>query len=143
MHIRDFSGNSTSDHDLERLSGRRNLESIRELILCDASITDAGLVHLRGMTNLQTLDLSNTVVTDDGLAELENLANLQQLGLMSAHITDAGLDHLKHLRQLNYVDLTGTPITNAGLAKFQREHPECVIVRAWSRPQKWCRSFAE
>ena len=34
-------------------------------------ITDAGLVHLKGLTNLQELDLSRTRTTDAGVAELQ------------------------------------------------------------------------
>ena len=33
------------------------------------TLTDAGLVHLKGMTNLQTLDLQRTKVTDAGLVK--------------------------------------------------------------------------
>ena len=35
------------------------------------SITDAGLVHLKGLTNLQTLNFSGTKVTDAGVAQLK------------------------------------------------------------------------
>ena len=34
-------------------------------------VTDAGLVHLQGMTNLTILDLRDTKVTDAGVAELK------------------------------------------------------------------------
>ena len=34
-------------------------------------ITDAGLVHLKGLTNLQELDLSRTRTTDAGVAVLQ------------------------------------------------------------------------
>ena len=34
-------------------------------------ITDAGLVHLKGMTNLQSLDLGGTKITDAGVADLK------------------------------------------------------------------------
>jgi hypothetical protein len=35
-------------------------------------VTDAGLVHLNGLTQLAKLDLSNTLVTDEGVAERED-----------------------------------------------------------------------
>ena len=38
-------------------------------------ITDAGLVHLKGLTNLETLHLSDTPITDAGLLHLEAFAN--------------------------------------------------------------------
>ena len=41
------------------------------LNLKDWGITDAGLVHLKGMANLKTLDLRRTQITDAGVAELK------------------------------------------------------------------------
>jgi len=38
--------------------------------LTGTDITDAGLVHLKGLTNLKWLFLYNTKVTDVGVAEL-------------------------------------------------------------------------
>ena len=49
--------------------------------LVDHQITDAGLVHLKGMTNLKQLDLSRTQITDAGLVHLAGLTKLQQLDL--------------------------------------------------------------
>jgi hypothetical protein len=40
------------------------------LSLSGTQVTDAGLVHLKGMTGLRTLDLSDTQITDAGLAHL-------------------------------------------------------------------------
>jgi len=34
-------------------------------------ITDAGLVHLKDLTNLEYLDLRETPITDSGVAELQ------------------------------------------------------------------------
>ena len=39
--------------------------------MSDIQITDAGLVHLKGLTGLQTLNLAGTKVTDAGVAELK------------------------------------------------------------------------
>jgi len=36
-----------------------------------AQVTDAGLVHLKGLTNLETLVLDETQVTSAGVAELQ------------------------------------------------------------------------
>ena len=38
----------------------------------DTDVTDAGLVHLKGMTNLQTLNLRKTKVTTAGVADLQS-----------------------------------------------------------------------
>ena len=44
-------------------------------------VTDAGLVHLKGLTNLRSLDLGDTEVTDAGLVHLKGLANPRRLYL--------------------------------------------------------------
>ena len=40
------------------------------LDLSDTKITDAGVVHLKGFTNLKNLGLSNTKITRGEIAEL-------------------------------------------------------------------------
>ena len=43
----------------------------------NTAITDAGLVHLKGMTGMKDLHLSRTGITDAGLVHLEGLKNLR------------------------------------------------------------------
>ena len=50
--------------------------------------------------------LAGTKVTDAGLVHLKGLAQLQSLDLMEHQVTDAGLEHLKGLTQLQSLDLT-------------------------------------
>ncbi|MEN6493633.1 MAG: leucine-rich repeat domain-containing protein, partial [Thermoguttaceae bacterium] len=69
------------------------------------SLTDAGLVHLQGLTHLQSLDLRHT------------------------SITDAGLEHLKGLAQLRSLNLAGTQVTEEGVKRLQQALPECLILR--------------
>ena len=64
-----------TDAGLVHLKGLINL---KRLILADTQITDAGLVHLRGLKRLQELEVSNTRVTDTALRELQRaLPNLR------------------------------------------------------------------
>ena len=44
---------------------------LRSLYLTAIEITDAGLVHLKGLANLQGLTLGGTQVTVAGVAELQ------------------------------------------------------------------------
>jgi internalin A len=53
----------------------------KDLYLYGTPVTDAGLAHLRELTNLQTLGLNGTQVTDAGLANLRGLTNLSELSL--------------------------------------------------------------
>ena len=44
-------------------------------------MTDAGLEHLKGLTQLRVLNLANTKVTDAGLEHLKGLTQLRMLYL--------------------------------------------------------------
>ena len=94
----------------------------------DASqITDAGLEHLDGLSQLQLLSLADTQVTDAGLEHLKGLSQLQELWLDRTQVTDAGLEHLKGLSQLQELWLNGTKVTEAGVAKLRKSLPKCKI----------------
>jgi uncharacterized protein (TIGR03067 family) len=97
----------------------KGLTGLQELSL-PSQITDAGLMHLRGLPNLQTLYLPSSQITDAGLMHLRGLPNLQTLSLYhNQKITDAGLVHLKGLTGLQELLLERTPITDAGLVHLK------------------------
>ena len=89
---------------------------IKELYLSESTVTDAGLVHLKGMHDLASLSLSGTrtAITDAGIAQLSELTSLQSLDLRQAKITDDGLRHLSQLNALTSLQLRGANI-NEGL----------------------------
>jgi hypothetical protein len=58
-------------------------------------ITDAGLVHLKGLTELRTLSIEGTGVTDQGLQHLVGLRKLTDLYVGGARITDVGAKALQ------------------------------------------------
>ena len=70
------------------------MSQLRVLSLAKTNVTDAGLIHLRGLSQLVGLDLSQTKVTNTGLVHLEGLKHLDSLGLADTQVTDAGLTHL-------------------------------------------------
>ncbi|MBR44835.1 MAG: hypothetical protein CME18_10505 [Gemmatimonadetes bacterium] len=82
-------------------------------------ITDAGMVHLKGMPNLQTLSLSYTDITDLGLTHIKGLNNLQSLNLSNTQITDKGLNNIKGLKNLRRLNLTRTRVTDAGMVHLE------------------------
>ena len=57
--------------------------------------TDAGLVHLKGLTKLEGLRLGFAQVTDAGLAHLKGLANLVVINLEDTKVTDVGIAKLR------------------------------------------------
>ena len=65
-----LSFNPITEVTLERIAG---LTKLRNLELTDiAGVTDAGLIHLRGLKNLEHLDVRNTAVTARGAKELRS-----------------------------------------------------------------------
>jgi internalin A len=98
---------------------------------CLRAITDAGLVHLAGLTNLTGLRLEDTKVSDRGLKHLERLTNLESINLDGTEVTDAGLVHLKKLPKLSSVRLP-RGVTDAGVKELQRAFPKASIDRSRS-----------
>ena len=58
---------------LEQLGAEINVNEQGEIygVTGDTEITDAGLVHLKGLTSLRTLLLRNTQITDAGVAKFK------------------------------------------------------------------------
>ena len=123
------SGWKITDEGLVHLKGLTNLQW---LSLTDTQITDAGLVHLKDLTNLTTLYLPKQI-TDAGLVHLKGLTNLEELDLSGTQITDAGLVHLKGFTNLQTLLIAGTEVTDAGIAELQKALPNCTIHRNYPR----------
>jgi hypothetical protein len=98
----------------------KNLESLPKLRSLSLSyqpgITDAGLVHLRGLQELEELDLSSTAVGDGGLEHLGQLAQLRNLHISATRVTDAGLAKIQGLTHLRVLSVSGKKITDRGLS---------------------------
>ncbi len=105
----------------------RALTQLQYLALDGTQVTDGGLVHLRGMTRLQYLILDRTQVTDAGLVHLRALTQLEVLYLDGTQVTAAGLVHLQGLTQLQLLTVGGTQVTNAGIQRLQKALPNCKI----------------
>lgn len=86
------------------------------------NITDAGLEHLSGMTELWRLDFCNASITGSGLRFLDDLDKLEMLVLYECPITDEGLSHLPAFPALTDLSLSGdnSRITDAALKYVSR-----------------------
>ena len=93
-----------------------------------AQVSDAGLEHLKGLTQLQWLYLSNTAISDAGLEHLRGLTQLQWLDLLNTNVSDAGLEHLKGLTRLQELRLGGTGVSDAGVKKLKQVLPKCQFL---------------
>jgi hypothetical protein len=95
----------------------------------DKPLTDAGLRHLRGLSNVQKIWLNGTKITDAGLEHLTGLSTLKELGLFQTDVTDAGLDHLHVLSNLEDLIVERTKVTDAGVDKLKTALPNCKVRR--------------
>ena len=109
-------------------------ERVIEVDLIDTQISDAGLHHLRGLTNLEYLWLFETQVGDAGLMHLRGLTKLGYLSLDDTHVSDAGIEHLRGMIKLQSLYLNHTQVTKAGIEKLQKALPSCDI--DWTIPAK-------
>jgi len=111
----DLTSVQVTDAGLVHLKGLTKLEKLH---LDGTRVTDAGLIHLKGLTSLDNLSLTGTDVTDAGLVHLEGMTNLTGLSL-GTRITDDGLVHLKGLTSLQFLFLKNTKVTDAGLKHLE------------------------
>jgi hypothetical protein len=121
------------DADMEHFL---QLPMLEDLSLSRYKITDAGIQHLAGMTQLTrlelkempitdacastfdkltgiaSLDLSNTKVGDEVLRRIGGMMSLRELNLSHTSITDAGIKHLLARIKLTGILISGTRITD-------------------------------
>jgi hypothetical protein len=118
--IEKIGGQVTSEPTwLGKLLRDDSLVRVTSVALLPHSVTDAGLVHLQGLSQLHKLELEHTKITDTGLLHLQGLSQLQYLDLSHAEVTDAGLVHLQGLSQLHELQLGSTKVTDSGLVHLQ------------------------
>ncbi|MEO0651024.1 MAG: hypothetical protein AAFZ65_10135, partial [Planctomycetota bacterium] len=87
---------------------------LRELDLRGATLTDADLAVVAGLTNLRQLILRGTEVRDLGVARLGGLDRLETLSLRGTRVEGATLGALP--RGLRHLDLTHCPVGDDDLA---------------------------
>ena len=106
------SGRDAAIVAIEKLGGEVGYDEespdrpIATVRLTGTEVTDAHLVHLKGLTSLENLDLRYW-----------------------GNLTDAGLEHLKGLTGLRVLNLSGTKVTDEGVKKLQQALPNCKIHR--------------
>jgi Leucine-rich repeat (LRR) protein len=119
-NLRDLYFNQVDVRD-RNLSDLRNLTGLTRLTLDynQSKITDAGLVHLSGMTRLEWLDLTGCKITGGGLASLQDMKQLKRLCLGWTRVDDRGLEIIAGFLRLEHLELHQTKITDAGLVHLR------------------------
>lgn len=96
------------------------LRHLKHLDLRETDMTDAGLAHLAGLTDLRTLSYNGSPnLTDAGLAHLSGLRRLERLWMgETPAIKGPGLSHLAGLSRLVFLNVDIN--TDAGLSNLSR-----------------------
>ncbi len=112
----DLSSTWVTDADMARL-GR--LTGLRRLDLAYTKISDVGLEHLRGPSEVLDLNLYFAeYITDSGIAHIKGWTQLKHLSLRGTKVTSRVFDHLKGLESLRALDISSTEVTDAGFEKL-------------------------
>lgn len=93
-----------TDDDLEPVAPHVGL---LQLFLEGTRVTDRGIVHLLGLTNLQSVDLDGAPVGDGAATSLAELGSLRDLSLMETKLTDDGVVALSRAGSLRELHLRG------------------------------------
>lgn len=93
-----------------------------------ALVTDEDLKLIANWPRICMISLRGTNISDAGLAHLKPLTELRDLTLAETRITDAGLAHLREFKSLQNLDLMGTRVTAAGIRELQAALPELKVV---------------
>jgi hypothetical protein len=101
--------------------------------VAQTAITDAGLAHLKGCTELKQLDLDETEVTSAGLKHLKGLLKLAKLHLRDTDVDDSGLEVIGAIPALKDVDLYQTLVTAKGVESM-KDAKNGVYV--WADPEE-------
>ena len=102
-----------------------NLKRLKRLIVTEynAYLTDAGMSHLAGLTEMDYLNIGGPQLTDKALSYLSNMKKLQRLDIRGVFTGD-GLRHLEGLENLQYVEMSTTGyISSAAIARLKRNLP--------------------
>ena len=95
-----------------------------------------GYISFEGDTGgtIDFVSLRGTAVTDTGLKHLEGMTDVIGLDLGAIGVTDTGLEHLKGLARLEELNLIGSQVTDEGVEKLQQALPNCKIIHSLSLP---------
>jgi hypothetical protein len=74
------------------------------------------------------LFLGETEISDAGLEHLRKLTNMRSLRLHQTRVSDAGIECLKEMTQLGQLDVYDTQISESGVRQLRQWFPDCQIV---------------
>jgi hypothetical protein len=104
--------------DNDTLAQLAKLPKLKWLVVRGDGMTDAGMAHLAGMSELVELGVLSENIAGPGYDQLAVIKGLKKLHL-GARVTDGVLEHVAKLKQLESLDLwQADEVTDAGFARI-------------------------
>ena len=104
----------------------RGLTELRALYLGETQLEEHNIEGLRGL-QLDWLSLDRTWAGDEALASLSEMTTLEYLDLTRTRVTDDGLQHLRGLNNLKELRLMRCRVPREAAEELKRQLPGCVI----------------
>ena len=119
-----LSGDAFTDASLVNVGKMRSLTGL----WLSGDISDDGLRHLKGLTQLAFLDLQGSAVSDRGIEHIARLTSLRSLDLSRTAVTDSGLPGLQSLKNLESLDLCRTAATSPAIQRLVHALPRIEVM---------------
>jgi hypothetical protein len=109
-----------TDNDLE---GIDQLVALEYLSLAKCPVGDKALLAASRLPRLRELKVYETRISDAGIASLARCQSLETLWIEATDVTDDGLMQLTECRNLRRMDVYGTRVSKQGMERFRRIMP--------------------
>ena len=101
-------------------AGLAHLKNMTQLELLDLNdcnqISSEGVVHLKGLTKLRNLSLWGPGITDKAMSSLSGMTNMAAISFRKCSLTDSGFAALSGMTKLKEFDIFQTPVGDRALA---------------------------
>jgi serine/threonine protein kinase len=111
-----------------RLVELKQFPKLRELLLQNAHVTDAGLAGAPELPSLEALEFDAAPIGEVGLQHIGACKGLVRLAFAHMRIGDQDVTDFANLSKLARLTLQETDVTPAGVAALQAKLPKCKIV---------------
>ena len=118
---------SSYTFDDQAMSHLRHACQLKSLALLDSTVTDAGLLSLKGKGALESLALIESLITDEGIRLICELENLRYLDVQGTKITDGSVKYLTRLRELRFLCVKQTRLSEGKIRRLKESLPQCEI----------------
>ncbi|MBN1974168.1 MAG: hypothetical protein JW787_11050 [Sedimentisphaerales bacterium] len=104
-----------------------NLNKLKRLQLPGFGLDDNGLKYFSSLKNLEFLNIyceGESSITDAGIKHIAGLSNLNRLMIKDGHFTDKSLEYLSGMPALTWLELTSDfAFSNKAIKNFQAKNP--------------------